>query len=164
AGAVIFASPAPAEEVHSHPPPEKLGTVTFATSCAQSVAHDFERAVALLHSFAYAASEKAFLDVAAADPSCAMAHWGVAMSYFHQLWNPPDAIELSKGLSEISRASRLPVRSQRERDFIAAAAAYYRDSEHVSHLVRAKAYADGMSTAARNNPTDTEAQVFYALS
>jgi tetratricopeptide (TPR) repeat protein len=164
AGAVIFASPAPAEEVHSHPPPEKLGTVTFAISCAPRVARDFERAVALLHSFAYAASEKAFLDVAAADPSCAMAHWGVAMSYFHQLWSPPDAIELSKGLSEIGRASRLRVRSQREREFIAATAAYYRDSEHVPHLVRANAYAEGMSIAARSNPTDTEAQVFYALS
>ena len=75
-GVAICASVASAEDVHSHPPPEKLGTVTFATSCAQSVAHDFERAVALLHSFAYTDSEKAFRNVAAADPSCAMAHSG----------------------------------------------------------------------------------------
>jgi tetratricopeptide (TPR) repeat protein len=158
---VAAASAAGAE--HSHPPPEKLGTVTFVTSCAQSVAHDFERAVALLHSFAYSASEQAFQDVAAADPSCAMAHWGVAMSYFQQLWSPADAVELSKGRAQIARAMRLNVRSERERQLIAAVAAYYRDSEHVPHPVRAQAYEKGMRAAARSNPTDTEVQVFYAL-
>jgi hypothetical protein len=130
----------------------------------QGVTHDFERAVALLHSFAYVASEKAFRDVAAADPSCAMAHWGLAMSYWHQLWAPPEADGLSKGQAEITRAMRLNVRTERERQFIAATAAYYRDSDHVPHLVRAKAYEEGMRLAARSNPQDTEVQVFYALS
>jgi hypothetical protein len=153
-----------AEDAHSHPPPEKLGTVTFATSCAQSVTRDFERAVALLHSFAYSASEKAFRDVIAADPSCAMAHWGVAMSYWHQLWSPPDAVELSKGQAEIQQALQLTVRSARERQLIGAAAAYYRDSDRSPHLSRAKAYTKEMYAAAQSNPTDTEAQVFYALS
>jgi len=163
-GAVICAPVTSAQEVHSHPPPERLGTVTFATSCVQGVTHDFERAVALLHSFAYIASEKAFRDVAVADPSCAMAHWGLAMSYWHQLWAPPEADGLSKGQAEITRAMRLNVRTERERQFIAATAAYYRDSDHVPHLVRAKAYEDGMRLAARSNPKDTEVQVFYALS
>src|SRR5579862_9795076 len=90
-----------AEEMHSHPAPEKLGTVTFVTSCAPTVSKEFERAVALLHSFAYTASEKAFIDVAAADPSCAMAHWGVAMTYFHQLWSPPGPEELRKGQAQV---------------------------------------------------------------
>jgi hypothetical protein len=141
-----------------------LGAVTFATSCAQRVGHDFERAVALLHSFAYTASENAFRAVAAADPSCAMAHWGVAMSYFHQLWSPPGDVELSKGQAEIVEARGRRVRSERERQFIAAAAAYYGDSDHLPHLLRAKAYEAAMSAAARSNPTDTEVQVFYALS
>src|ERR1700733_11057717 len=163
-GAAVYARMGCAQEVHSHPAPEKLGTVTFATSCAPSVTHEFERAVALLHSFAYTASEQAFREVSAADPSCAMAHWGVAMSYFHQLWSPPDAVELSKGDAEIEQAGRLDVRSERERQFIAALAAYYRDSDELSHLVRAKAYADAMRAAAVSNPTDTETQVFYALS
>ena len=163
-GAAVYARMGCAQEVHSHPVPEKLGTVTFATSCAPSVTHEFERAVALLHSFAYTASEQAFREVSAADPSCAMAHWGVAMSYFHQLWSPPDAVELSKGDAEIEQAGRLEVRSERERQFIAALAAYYRDSDELSHLVRAKAYADAMRAAAVSNPTDTETQVFYALS
>jgi tetratricopeptide (TPR) repeat protein len=149
---------------HSHPPPERLGTVTFATSCAPGVAHDFERAVALLHSFAYDAAEKGFLDVAKADPTCAMAHWGAAMSYWHQLWSPPDAADLSSARGEIARAEQLSVRSERERQFIAAASAYFHDSDHVPHPVRAKAYEQAMQKAARANPNDIETQVFYALS
>ncbi len=127
-------------------------------------AHDFERAVALLHSFAYTASEKAFRDVAVADPSCAMAHWGAAMTYWHQLWAPPGADDLSNGQAEIDRAVQLNAPSERERQFIAATAAFYRNSDHSPHLVRAKAYEEGMHLAARSNPTDTEVQVFYALS
>jgi hypothetical protein len=164
AGVVICVPVTSAQEVHSHPPPERLGTVTFATSCVQGVTHGFERAVALLHSFAYIASEKAFRDVAAADPSCAMAHWGLAMSYWPQMWAPPDADGLSKGQAEIARAMQLNVGSEREKQFIAATAAYYRDSDHSPHLVRAKAYEEGMRLAARSNPADTEVQVFYALS
>ncbi|QBB69741.1 hypothetical protein ELE36_04770 [Pseudolysobacter antarcticus] len=163
-GALICATSALSQETHSHPPPEKLGHVTFATSCAPRVEHDFERAVALLHSFAYVAAEKAFQDVAIADPRCAIAHWGVAMSYFHQLWSPPSPVELSKGKSEIDRALRLNVRPGRERQLIEAAAAYYDDFEHRSHRVRAKAYEEAMNTVAQSNPTDTEVQVFYALS
>lgn len=162
--AVLMAPTVSAQEVHSHPIPERLGTVKFATSCARSVTRDFERAVALLHSFAYSASEKAFQGVAAADPSCAMAHWGVAMSYLHQLWSPPGEVELGEGRAEIGQASRLHVRTEREREFIAAAAVYYRDSDHVPHWVRAIAYEEAMSLAARRNPRDTEVQVFYALS
>jgi tetratricopeptide (TPR) repeat protein len=163
-GAGIFARTAFTQEQHSHPPPEKLGHVTFATSCAPAVEHDFERAVALLHSFAYTAAEKAFQGVAGTDPTCAIAHWGVAMSYFHQLWSPPGAVELSKGNAEIEQALRLDVRSGRERQLIAATAAYYGDFEHRSPRIRAVAYEEAMSKAARSNPADTEVQVFYALS
>src|ERR1700761_2319487 len=103
-----------ADETHSHPPPEKLGTVTFATSCLPKVSGDFERAVALLHSFAYSASEKAFVAVAAADPSCAMAHWGIAMSHYPQLWSPPGPEELALGQAEADQATRLDVKTERE--------------------------------------------------
>jgi tetratricopeptide (TPR) repeat protein len=160
---VLGASRVSAEEMHSHPPPEKLGTVHFATSCAPGVAQRFERAVALLHSFAYSAAEQAFREVAAADPTCAMAHWGIAMSYYHPLWSAPNAADLRKGRDEIEQAVRMQPDALRERQFIAAAAASYRDSEHVSHLVRAKAYEQAMGVAARSNPKDTETQVFYAL-
>jgi hypothetical protein len=163
-GAAFWTPAGQAEESHSHPPPERLGTVTFVTSCAPNVSHDFERAVALLHSFAYSASEKAFGEVAAVDPSCAMAHWGIAMSYFHQLWSPPGPGDLSKGQAEVDQAILLDVRTERERQFIAAIAAYYRDYQQLNHAARAKAYEDAMSVAAKSNPSDTEAQVFYALS
>lgn len=148
---------------HSHPAPERLGTVTFETSCAASVAHDFQRAVALLHSFAYDAAEQGFQKVATADPTCAMAHWGIAISQWTQLWAAPDADDLSRGREEIGRAQQLSVKSVRERQFIAAAAAFFRDSEHSPHMVRARAYAEVMKQAAQTSPKDTETQVFYAL-
>ena len=160
---VLWALPVRSEEIHSHPPPEKLGRVSFPTSCSPGVARDFERSVALLHSFAYEASEQSFRKVAAADPNCAMAHWGIAMSYYHQLWSPPSAAELRDGQLEIERASALNRGSPRERQFIAAAAAYYGPTDMTPPL-RAKAYAEAMGVAARSNPKDTETQVFYALS
>src|ERR1700675_243190 len=93
---------------HEHPVPEKLGTVQFPTSCSSDVQKSFERAVALLHSFAYSAAEKAFADVAKADPKCAMAHWGIAMTYFHPLWPPQiEPRDLARGQAEIERAAQL---------------------------------------------------------
>src|SRR5271165_2768492 len=78
-----------AQETHSHSAPEKLGKVSFPISCAPAVQEQFDRGVALLHSFAYTAAANAFQGVAELDPRCAMAHWGTAMAYFHQLWEPP---------------------------------------------------------------------------
>src|ERR1700733_15172344 len=135
----LWALPVQSEESHSHPPPEKLGKVSFSTSCSPNVARDFERSVALLHSFAYTASEQSFRKVAAADPTCAMAHWGIAMSHYHQLWSAPTPAELRDGHLEIEQALAMNRATPRERQFIAAAAAYYRDSNETPTL-RAKAY------------------------
>jgi hypothetical protein len=162
--ATAYVSAAASQEMHSHPPPEKLGTVTFPTSCAPGVRNEFQRSVALLHSFAYTASEQSFRRVAAADPNCAMAHWGIAMSYYHQLWSPPSPDELRQGQLEITQAAHCDGASSREKQYIAAAALYYKDADHVPPQVRARAYADAMSGVAQSNPRDTEAQVFYALS
>jgi hypothetical protein len=161
--AMACACRATSQETHSHPPPEKLGTVSFPTACAPRFAHDFERSVALLHSFAYGAAEQAFRRIAVADPNCAMARWGIAMSYYHQLWSPPDPNDLQSGQTAIDEAMHLKGGSQRETQFIAAAAAYYRDSDKLSPQIRAKAYADAMGELAHSNPKDTEVQVFYAL-
>ena len=162
---LIWVVPVYSDEFHSHPPPEKLGKVSFPTSCSATVARDFERSVALLHSFAYTASEQSFRKVAAADPNCAMAHWGIAMSFYHPLWSVPSPTELQDGRLEVKRAQALVTNrvTPRERQFIAAAAAYYRDANQAP-LLRAQAYADAMSSAARSNPKDSEAQAFYALS
>ncbi len=161
--ALIYLPPASSQEQHSHPAPEELGAVTFPTSCAHNVQARFERAVALLHSFAYTSAEQAFQSVADAEPRCAMAHWGIAMTYFHQLWDPPQAETLHQGLTQIDTARRLGAASARERQFIDAAGAYYRDSDRLPHPVRAKAYERAMAEVAKANPQDPEAQIFYAL-
>ncbi|MGA2360249.1 MAG: hypothetical protein ABSF66_14700, partial [Terriglobales bacterium] len=86
---LLFIFPlSPAQETHSHNAPEKLGKVSFPISCTPAVQEQFNRGVALIHSFAYTAAENAFQGVAELDPRCAMAHWGMAMAYFHQLWDP----------------------------------------------------------------------------
>ena len=143
---------------------ETVGTVTFPTSCAASVQHDFEHAVAMLHSFAYAESEQAFRAVVAEDPSCAIAHWGVAMSRYHELWSPPGPDDLRTGWTETEQAERLNAGTPRERQFITALAAFYKDWDRLPHKVRARAYSDAMAGVASRNPRDVEAQLFYALS
>src|SRR6266550_4434058 len=125
---------------HEHPVPEKLGVVKFPTSCSANVQKDFERAVALLHSFAYSAAEKAFRDVAKADPKCAMAHWGIAMTYFHPLWPPPLPEEnVARGREEIERARQLGG-SDREREFIEALSFIYTNPDSLPYDDRANRY------------------------
>ena len=157
-----FSSPLSAEE-HDHPVPEKLGVVKFPTSCSPSAQKDFERAVALLHSFAYSAAEKAFRDVAKADPKCAIAHWGIAMTYFHPLWPPPLPEEtVALGRQEIERARQLGG-SDREREFIDALSLIYANADSTPYDDRARRYTEAMGKLAERNPDDAECQIFYAL-
>src|SRR5581483_1228123 len=94
---VCFAVAAPARALddddmhghHHHDPNERLGTVSFPISCAPASQKEFERGIALLHSFGYEEAEEQFVELAKQDPSCAMAHWGVALSLFHQIWERP---------------------------------------------------------------------------
>jgi tetratricopeptide (TPR) repeat protein len=154
---------AAAVEQHEHPAPEKLGTVRFPTSCSADVQQEFERAVSLLHSFAYSAAEKAFRGVIAKDPNCAMAHWGVAMTYFRQLWEPYVAAEdVARGRLEIDQARRIGG-SERERGFIDALSTIYEKADSVPYGERANAYTLAMGKLAERNPDDVECQVFYAL-
>jgi tetratricopeptide (TPR) repeat protein len=153
-----------AQEEHRHSAPEKLGRVSFSTSCAPEIQEQFERGVALLHSFVYATAEKAFRNVAERDPRCAMAHWGVAMTYFHQLWDPsvsPSTIPIA--LREIQVAQQTGAKTEREREFIDALSLIYQDADSVAYRVRAANYERAMKDLASKNPKDTEVQVFYAL-
>jgi len=151
-------------EHHDHPVPEKLGAVTFATSCNPATQQKFERAIALLHSFAYSATAKAFSEVIAADPKCAMAYWGLAMSYVHPLWEPHIATEeMPKGLEAIQKAKQLGGNSERERGFIDALDQLYGNGDSTSYPKRAEAYTAAMAKLAERNPSDVECQVFYAL-
>lgn len=152
------------QETHSHPAPEKLGSVSFPISCAPGVQQDFNRGVALLHSFAYSDAESTFRAVERDDPQCAMAHWGIAMTYFHQLWEPHlAASSIPAGETEIRRAQALGAASERERGFINALASIYQSAPSTPYPTRALRYENAMCGLAANNKGDTEAQVFCAL-
>jgi tetratricopeptide (TPR) repeat protein len=151
-----------AQETHDHGAPEKLGEVSFPTSCAPAVQPQFNRGVALLHSFAYTDAVDAFQAVAQQDPHCAMAHWGIAISYFHQLWDlvSPATAPIAQG--EIKQAQQIGADSERERQFINALALIYQNTT-IPYPTRALNYEHAMRDLATANPKDTESQVFYAL-
>jgi len=123
----------------------------------------FERAVAMLHSFWYEESEKEFAAVATADPTCALAYWGVAMSLYHPLWYPPDPASLKKGQEAIAKAAAIGAKTARERDYIAALHTFYTDTDKRDHQARASAYEQAMEQVAARYPEDREATIFYAL-
>jgi len=154
------------DEAHHHEEltPEQLGTVHFPISCVIQEQKPFERGVALLHSFWYEEAQKQFEQIAAVDSHCAMAHWGIAMSYWHQLWNHPDAKTIKKGWAEVKKAKAQHTRDDRERGYIAAMDAFYRGPKGRSYQERAVAYSKAMEVQSQRHPEDLEASAFYALS
>jgi hypothetical protein len=156
---------APAQDEHQHEAGDlgRVGQAHFAVSCSPELQGDFDRAVAILHSFFYEESERQFLSIAARDPHCAMAWWGVAMSLWHPLWEPPDSTALRRGWDAISHADSLAAGTDRERAYVAALACFYRDWDHVDHHTRAVAYEHAMEQLHQRFPADTEAAIFYAL-
>jgi len=152
------------EHDHGDMVPEHFGTVHFPISCKVDLEPDFERAVAMLHSFAYPQAAKAFADVAVRDPSCAMAQWGVAMTYFHPIWGPPTPEEFAAGKAAADKAASLAQNANaRERDLIAAIGAYYQ-GDAIPFATRVVTYEKAMAGVAQRNPDDHEVQIFYALS
>jgi tetratricopeptide (TPR) repeat protein len=142
---------------------EQLGTVSFATSCTPAVKVDFERGVALLHSFWYEESEKQFVAIAKTDPSCAMAHWGIAMSLYHQLWDRATGDRLARGIAEARTAAAMEAKTAREHGYIDAIAAFYADAETKDHALRADAYTAAMAKLYAAFRDDLEAGAFYGL-
>jgi len=163
--ASMLCVPCGGQEMHEHPAPTQLGTVSFPTSCRPEVQKDFERSVALLHSFAYAAAKTSFQSVAEKDPHCAMAHWGIAMTYFHGLWDPPIRPEgMPAGREEIGRAAQMSGVSDREERFIHALALFYgRDGAAAPYHERVSIYEASIADLAIKYPEDPESQIFYAL-
>jgi tetratricopeptide (TPR) repeat protein len=139
--------------------------MAFATSCSAAVAPRFEQAVAMLHSFWFEQAEAAFGEVAARDPSCAMAHWGVAMTL---LGNPmarqsPPPERLALALQEAEQAEALAAGvTERERGYIAAVVALYRDYGRLDHFARMKAHEDALGRVHDRFPDDAEAAIFHA--
>src|SRR5881296_3382056 len=144
---------------------DQLGKVDLQNSCSPAVQESFQRAVAMLHSFRYAETEKAFREVLAQDPSCAIATWGVAAilmaNPLASVGPPPQWAERAQ--AAIDQGRKIGARTQRERDYIEAVAAYYEDwanrPERTRQLNRARAF----EALAARYPTDDEAQIFYAL-
>src|SRR5262245_3742618 len=143
----------------------KVGKVEFPNSCNPAVQEKLLRGVAMLHSFYYSATQRAFEEVAAEDGSCAIAAWGYASILMS---NPLQGIGASPKSAELAQAAidkgrKMGARTQRERDYLEAVAAYYDDfanrPERARQLTRAKAY----EALAAKYPDDDEAQIFYAL-
>ena len=146
----------------AHDEPGALGQVRFPTSCSATVQPVFERGVALLHSFWYEEALKTFTSVTTTEPGCAMGYWGMAMSVYYPLWQPPSEAMLAKGRAALDRAAALNA-TPREKDYVAALATFYRDSDKLDHRTRAVAYEKAMEQLAARYPEDREASVFYAL-
>ena len=163
--AAFVATQALAQE-HAHPTGEQLGTVHFANSCSPAAAASFDRAVTLMHSFEFPAAVRSFNEVLAADSTCAMADWGIALSR----WTNPmvatlrTPIQLERGRVPAVAATRLaPHATAREREYIAAVNQLYADYEHQSQRARQVAYEKAMGAVAAAYPADTEAKIFYAI-
>jgi tetratricopeptide (TPR) repeat protein len=143
---------------------EKLGNVSFPISCESNSQKPFERGVALMHSFGYEEAEAQFIEITQKDPGCAMAHWGVALSLFHQIWERPGEPSLKRGWSEREKAQKLGAKTERERGYIAALSAFYSDYGTRDHMQRAAAYSEAMGKLFQQYPNDLEAGAFYGLS
>lgn len=145
---------------HDAPSAQQLGTVHFPVSCDPRVQKDFERGVALLHSFAFETAEATFRQIAQHDPHCAMAHWGIARSFWR--WGEPEAPIRQKGWQEVVQAKALHPPSKREKEYIAATAALYK-SPQKKDSKRWDRYVKAMEHLHRDYPDDHEATTFYAF-
>ncbi len=157
----------------------QVGDVLLATSCAKAVEPEWRRAVALLHSFFYEESRRTFEAVAAKDPGCAMAQWGIAMTLWHPLWAAPEAEAMQAGAAAMAKAKTIGGKTEVERGMIGALDAFYArpakgagGEEGVSchgptgggdHPARAIAYERAMGALHASLPDDVEVTAFYAL-
>jgi len=142
---------------------ERLGSVSFAVSCSPAVQASFNRGVALLHDFWYAEAQPQFERIAEADPDCAMSHWGIAMSVFHEIWDRPDEASMKLGWDEIRKAQSPAAKTEREREYIAALAVFYKP-DYPDYMTRVTAYSSAMGALYGHYPDDVDAGAFYALS
>jgi len=152
------------------------GKVEFPISCASSVQSEFSRGVALLHSFFYEEARRVFTSVAERDPKCAMAQWGIAMTWWHPIWTPPTPNEMSAGKAAIEKAMAMKGVTDRERGFITALNVYYNTPDSsaaapvgqschgpVGPRDRVVAYEKAMRELRDKYPDDFEVQTFYAF-
>ncbi len=154
-----------ADEGHHHELTEKeVGSVHFANSCSKAVQTDFQRAVALLHSFQYEQTRAAFSEISKQDPQCAMAQWGIAMSHYHGLWHNGDTNAGREALHKAQEvAAQNSATTARERAFIDALAEIYKE-DGKDEYAHSQVYEQKMAAVQAGYPDDTEAAIFHALS
>jgi tetratricopeptide (TPR) repeat protein len=162
--AAVRLQPLKAAPVAAQAVREEFGKVDFPVSCQPAVQAEFNRAVAILHSFWYERARSEFEKVTTDDPACALGYWGIAMTYWHPLWDPPGTEALEKGATAAAKAQSLPAKTERERDYVAAINAYYHDWQNHNPHARAVAYEEAMGKVYERYPKDVEAACFYALS
>ena len=165
AGLLVVGSSLSAQE-HQHPAGEKLGTVHFQTSCAPAASVDFDRAIALLHSFEFGQAIRGFNAVLAADSNCAMAQWGIALARWGNpmVANQRTPAALEAGRQSAQTAAGMKSRATpREQAYIDAVAKLYENYESVPQATRVVNYEKAMNDVATQNIGDTEASIFYAI-
>ena len=143
--------------------PDKLGEVMFPVSCSPAAQEQFNRGLAMLHSFFYPEAAKTFSRATELDPSCAMGYWGIAMSWWYPLWYPPTKQSFQRGKSAIEQAVAAAAPTERERAYIAALGEFYGDFEKADNKTRSLAYEKSMEALVLKFPDDLEAAAFYAL-
>src|SRR5262245_22096500 len=142
---------------------QQLGIVHFDTSCNEVAQRRFDRGMRYQHSFWYLPAKEVFEEALKADPTCAIAHWGIALAL---LDNPHNAIprpNLAPGLAAIQKAKEIGAKSERERDYIDALMLMYADHDKLSHVQRIRAFRDAQEKIATKYPDDDEAQIAYAI-
>lgn len=161
---VILACATGFAQEHEHPPSEKLGTVHFSTSCNPAAQKEFDRAVALLHSFQFSRAIQGFQAALKDDSNCGIAYWGIALSQWSNPFAPgmKDKSQLEAGRASVELGKSVGAQTERERSYIAAVANLYRDFETMPQRARLLSYRDAMGEVADKYPTDHEAQIFYA--
>ncbi|HEY3068257.1 MAG TPA: hypothetical protein VGL09_20905 [Methylomirabilota bacterium] len=144
--------------------PDQLGRVLFQTSCSPAAQAQFERALAMQHSFFFPETVKAFSAIPETDPTCAIAYWGIAISQRpNPLVGPFDAATLKRGLDAVQKGKAIGAKTERERDWLAAIEEFYKDHDKVDQDTRSKNYEKAMEALAAKYPDDVEAKIFYAL-
>lgn len=142
----------------------RYGTANFPVSCNSEAQQLFNRALTILHSFEFSTAEKVLISIAEKDPACAMAYWGIALgSRRNPISNVPNAAALKKGWAAVEKARAIGARTERERDYIAAIEAFYKDADKRDHATRSIVYEEAMERVHLKYPDDREAAVFYAL-
>jgi len=148
---------------HDDASDQKLGKVHFQTSCNAAAQERFDAAMRYQHSFWYRESKKTFEETLAADPKCAIAYWGIALSLLYNPHVPPPAQNLALGLATLEKGKTAGAGTQRERDYIEALLAFYSDSDKVPHAQRVQRELAALEGLASRYPDDDEAQIWYAI-